>query len=235
MALLTGNFWDICADQYIDDVNKVIIISLFKHGSSTLSNTMFNSDNHFQFARDMPDFGEVSVHTYRSLYCLQDKYDDYRKYFIWRGYKDLWVSAFCYETRTSHIRALFDGEVPVIKSKLAGVINALGGPDVFVSTDFESMNGTYTSLCYYNSYPEVCEDILKKCDCITLSQLNNILEKYCSNIRRIDNKLNVTEKNQSQAVFEVFTEMGILDKLAVKYAKDAKWREALEEKIITDI
>jgi hypothetical protein len=226
MAIQRGTRQDACLDQYIDDENKVIVMALNKHGSSTLSNTIDQSDNNFQLAVRRDDY----VADYQSLFSLNSKFDQYTKWITFRDFNDVWVSAFCYETRTSHFRALLDGDFNCVKDNVHSVIKAIGGVDKFISQDFEQMNGTYMSVCFATVFPSIADQLVEQCIPIECRYLPNFLTRFCSGVDE-EARVNKTPDVDRQAIESVFSDLGIFDRLQEKYSNDYRFKESLKEKL----
>jgi len=224
MASTFTKYHDLCLDQYADDINKVIIISLFKHGSSTLSTIFEQTEHNFAFIKARSEFASDDT-----IVSFNEAFADYDKYITYRNFDDPWVSAFCYETRTSHFRGLLEGDVSEIKTKVRSVIETIGGAKAFVDQEV-TMNGTYMALTYATKCPDIAESLVENCIPIEVSALPQLLDKYCEGVE-LDKRVNKTSDDSWQAVSEVFDELGIDKLLREKYPNDYNFKMKLKEKL----
>lgn len=225
MATNTAKLHDLCLDQYADDDNKVIVMSLFKHGSSTLSNTFEQTKHNFTLIKNKTEFASNET-----IVSFNEAYSDYEKYITYRSFDDVWVSAFCYETRTSHFRGLLDGDTSEVKTKIRSMIETIGGAEAFVGQDLATMNGTYMALSYATRFPSIAELIVENCMPINVSSIPVFLDRYCEGVE-LDKHVNKTPDDTSKAVSEVFHELEIDKLLREKYQNDYVFKECLKEKL----
>jgi len=216
-------------DQYFDTDKKVILMALHKHGSSTITNAMEDTTNSFTLAPYMPDYDHTD-HAWESIHSFRPQYKEFDKYITYRDFESVWISAFCYETRTSHFKPLLQGTKDEVKEKVYDALKAAGGVDVFCNQDFKSMNGTYMSICYASTFPAVADQIVEECTPVDISHLPNFLSRFVDgDIKKP--QVNKTSDESRIGVTEAFDELHIMDALKEKYESDYMFKEKLKEKL----
>lgn len=229
MAATYNKIQDGLLDQYFDCDKKVVLMALNKHGSSTITDVMEESDNSFEISFRMPDYNYAD-HEYESIHSFRPQYDDFDKFITYRDFEDVWVSAFSYEVRTSHFKPILDGDKDEVKQKVYDTIKAIGGLDIFCNQDFKAMNGTYMSICYASEFPQIADKIIETCTPVDVEVLPNFLTRFVNGPFKATHG-NKTTDPVKQGIAEAFDEFGIMDALKDKYEVDYNFKMKLKEKL----